>query len=394
MSQQPNHSNNHDHTPCNAHDAVEGYLPHGGARPATVLCLEADTRSRKRLEQAATGLRMRIDSASTIIEIREALQRDEYDVLMLCLDRDQADALDLARELSDAQPSLSILLSARKPTLDQGIQAMRCGAIDLIAKPYDVQEVRERITTAADRSQRLRQQLRRIERLKRICRRLNQQRQEVNTKVDVLCGDLMNAYQQLADTIEPAAPHQLSSMIEAELDVETLLRRTLEYMLTKTGPTNAAVFLPGNSGDFSLGAYVNYNLPKDTADTLLDHMADVIPHHFEHDQSLTALTTDDALDEHFGDHAAWLLGNSMLAATCHSPDGDCLAVITIFREQSDPFTDPVRQEVLSMRDIFARQLAKVVRVHNRATPKAEWLGFDIGDDTEEDDTTGDWGMAA
>ena len=33
-------------------------------------------------------------------------------------------------------------------------------------------------------------------------------------------------------------------------------------MLTKTGPTNAAVFLPGTGTDFDLGAYVNYDCPR------------------------------------------------------------------------------------------------------------------------------------
>jgi DNA-binding response OmpR family regulator len=381
---------------ASAQRALEGYLPHGGARPARVLCLEEDTRSRKRLSEAGAGLKLTIETARTVEELRHALASAEYDVVMLSLDHDADASFAIARELSGGETPTSILLSARKPTLDQGVLAMRCGAVDLVAKPYDVQELRERFASAAERAQRLRQQARRLERLKRICRRLNQQRQEVNGQVDVLCGDLMNAYQQLADHIETGGnQHQLASIIDAELDVETLLRKTLEYMLTRTGPTNAAVFLPGNSGDFSLGAYVNYNLPKDTADTLLDHLADIVPHRFEDERDLVTFERESQLVDHFGDEAAWLSGSAMITAACHSNDGDCLAVIAIFRDSSEPFTEPLHDEVRVLRDIFARQLAKVVRVHNRAIPKAEWLGFEIGDESDEDDSSStDWGMAA
>ncbi|MFB3430117.1 MAG: hypothetical protein ABL309_04295 [Phycisphaerales bacterium] len=374
--------------------ALAGYLPSGSARPARILCYEEDARSRKRLRDAASGLKITLDSTGSTEEFSKAIGDGDYDVALISIDRHEAEAVRLATELTSAEQPICVLLTVRKPTVDHGVLAMRCGAVDLIAKPFDLDELRERLASAAERAQSMRQQARRIERLKRICRRLNKQRQQVNNQVDVLCGDLVNAYQQLAEQVDSASVDQLAMSIESELDVESLLRKTLEYMLTKTGPTNAAVYLPGNSGDFSLGAYVNYDLPKDTADTLLDHLADIVPSRFRDERSIVALDSEAKLVEHLDDNASWLSGSSVIATGCHSHDGDCLAVLVVFRDRNDPFSEAVSAELRTLRDAFSRQLAKVVRVHNRATPKAEWLGFDIGDEPEEDEGMTDWGWAA
>lgn len=375
--------------------ALEGYLPTGPARPARALCLEQDARARRKLEQAASGLKLSVHATADADEFAQAFESGDFDVAILSLDRHEAEAVRLATEITTSDRPVSVLLTVRNPSVDHGVLAMRCGAADLLAKPFDLDELRERLAAAAERAQNLRQQARRLERLKRICRRLNKQRQDVNNQVDVLCGDLVNAYQQLADHVDAQHQDQFAMTIETELDVETLLRKTLEHMLTKTGPTNAAVYLPGNSGDFSLGAYINYDLQRDTADTLLDHLADVVPHRFRHERSVVRLDGPQDFVDHFGDDAAWLNSTGAMIASCHSHDGDCLAVIVVFRDTSDPFKTDGPAELRSIRDTFARQLAKVVRVHNRATPKAEWLGFDIGDEPDDEDySADDWGMAA
>lgn len=379
-------------TPADAQPALHGQLPSGGTRPSKVLCLERDARSRKRLEQASGGLNLTVHSAVNAEEFSKALADHDFEVVVISLDDDPATAARLAEEIGSQESPICVLLSARKPTVDHGILAMRCGAVDLIAKPFDVEELRERLASAAERALRLRQQQRRLERLKRICRRLSKQRHEANSQIDVLCGELVNASHQLASHSGGPATDPFAEAIGNELDVEVLLRKTLEHMLTRTGPTNAAVFLPGSDGDYSLGAYVNYNLSRDTADTLLDHLADVLPDKFTSEAGVAHLHTDLQLSAVFEDEAAWLSGSELLATTCRDDDGECLAVIAVFRESGEPFAPEAVSDLRSLRDTFARQLARVVRVHNRATPKAEWLGFDVGEEREDEDTGTDWGQ--
>ena len=65
--------------------------------------------------------------------------------------------------------------------------------------------------------------------------------------------EVNDAYRDLNDRMNDVAlATEFGSLIRRELDIESLLRTVLEFVLTKSGPTNAAIFLPASSGDFSL----------------------------------------------------------------------------------------------------------------------------------------------
>jgi CheY-like chemotaxis protein len=190
---------------------------------------------------------------------------------------------------------------------------------------------------------------------------------------------------------------EFKGLIRGELDIEQLLRTTLEFVLARSGPTNAAVFLPTTSGDYSLGAYVNYDCPKETCDVLLDHLANAVAPRFENikdDASATPngmahLTDDDALAEYLDHDADWLRGSHVVGFPCtHSEE--CLAVFMLFRDQRSPFQQPLLDQVKVVGDLFAAQLARVIHIHHRHLPKNKW-GM-IGDPPAETDDYGD--MAA
>ena len=104
------------------------------------------------------------------------------------------------------------------------------------------------------------------------------------------------------------------------------------------------------------------------------------------------MANDDELHANLGDEATWIQHASGLAfSACH--EGDCLAVVALFRDSHAPFADTLHAPLRIVRDLFAEQLARVVRIHNRMTNHAEWRGFEVGDDNN--DTLGDiWPEAA
>ena len=164
---------------------------------------------------------------------------------------------------------------------------------------------------------------------------------------------------------------EFKGLIGNELDIESLLRTTLEYVLGRTGPTNAAVFLPTTSGDYTLGAYVNYDCPKETVDILLDHMANVIAPRFENATGMVHLTSKRSMDDYIGDQAEWL-GDSHVAGYACRFESETLAIVLLFRDPRTPFTRTLLEQVQAVGDVFAAQLARVIRVHHRHLPKHKW----------------------
>lgn len=182
---------------------------------------------------------------------------------------------------------------------------------------------------------------------------------------------------------------EFKGLIKHELDIEALLRTTLEFVLSRTGPTNAAVFLPTTSGDFSLGAYVNYDCPKDTCDILLDHMANVVAPKFERQIGIAHLVTPGELKARIGEDAAWL-GESAVAAMACRHDGETLAIFLLFRDRRSVFPPTVLEQVKTVGELFAAQLARVIHIHHRHLPKDKWgmLG-DASTDGDNGDSFGD-----
>ena len=274
----------------------------------------------------------------------------------------------------------AIVLS-RAQRLEAAVDAMRAGAIDFVSMPCATQELAARVQAGFERIRRVREQTRRVEQLKGICRKLNSAREEVSEQVGSLCTDLATAYEDLAHQVGSASMvSEFSAIVRQELDVECLLRSTLEYLLSKIGPTNAAVFLPTGHQDFSLGAYVNYDVPKEAADILFDHLADVIPPSFEDDDRLWRFKNEHELRDHLGDDATWLEESDVIVFSCHEDD-ECIAVVSLFRDRETSYSDEHIEQLQVIRDIFTDQLARVVRIHHRLMPQDHWPGFDVEDES-------------
>ncbi len=357
---------------------------------ARVLLALGDLSLRARLRTMLTDCSLSCAEAGSLTDSIRALDGESFDAMITDLTLPDGAGLDLVRRLALEEQPTKTIVCAEAPSLDDAVSAMRLGVVDLLALPLIEAEAVASVTAAIEMSRSERAQTRRIERLKRICRRLNSARQQVTSQVDVLCNDLVGAYRELADKVTHVAlASEFGSIVQQELDIESLLRTALEYLLGKTGPTNAAVFLPSNHSDFTLGAYVNYDCPRDTADVLLDHLADVIAPRFQEEEEVVVFDDDSELAQWIGDDANWLSDSRVIVFSCRY-EGECLAVMTLFRDRAVPFPEELTGQLGVMAHIFARQLARIIRIHHRHTPGKTWTGWDSFD--EEDDGLG--GLAA
>ena len=185
---------------------------------------------------------------------------------------------------------------------------------------------------------------------------------------------------------------EFGGLIRQELDIEALLRTTLEFVLSRCGPTNAAVFLPTTSGDYSLGAYVNYDCPKETVDVLLDHLANTIAPKLADKSNLLHCKDRDALVRSLGQDAGWIGESCVVGFSCRQ-DGEALAVFLLFRDRLTGYSGQLVEQLRLIGDLFAQQLARVIRIHHRHLPKDKWGA--IGDAEDDRDSGPDvGGMAA
>ncbi len=321
-----------------------------------------------------------VSVARTLTEARRHLDKGLHDLALIDTKLGGDRGLDLAEKVAKTTPAIVSAMLGDRAGIDEALGAMRAGATDLIEVTLCEDEMLARIEAACERAHRVRQREARVARLKRLCHQLNNARREVSGHVGELCNDLVDAYRELSGQLEDVSVStELSSMLRQELDIESLLRTLLEYVLGKVGSTNAAIFLPSTSGEFSLGAYVNYDCPKDAAEVLMDQLADTLAPRFEEQESVLALSGSVELEHYLGESAHWLDESAMLVVSCRQDD-ECLAVIALFRDKRSAFAENDLKLLQLIADQFAGQLARVIRVHHRHLPKDEWGGFETDDD--------------
>lgn len=338
--------------------------------------------AREVLTARVAGAGLKVHTAGAMPEAAAVLTRERPDVVLLHATGGVGDVDSAVRRMA-TQPGLAIIVVSDTPSLDAALTAMRAGAADLVSSGADGCELARRISMASQRARELaatlREQQVKIRRLRKICKDLHAARQEVSAQVGSLCQELAKAYGDIADRASLAAiGGEFNGVIRQELDLEALLRVALEFILGKSGPTNAAVFLPSTTGDYSLGAYVNCDAPRDTAEILMDHLCQTVAPRLETAESPLILRGREQLIEHLGEAAEWVGDANLLAIPCRH-EGECLAVLTLFRPQRLEYEPPFLELLPTIAELFARQLARVIRVHHRHTPKHQWGAGDQDD---------------
>lgn len=337
--------------------------------PGRILIAGSPSDSRSALVTKLTERGHRCVCVSGLHEAHASLARGRFDLVLMDLALPDGDGMELARSLQQTSPSTkSIVLSGSK-SFPKAVEALHCGVVDFVSIPVDLDDLVQRIESALAKSQADRQREERLARLKRVCKKLVAARQEVSQHLDTLCKDLVTAYQDVSVQMsEVAMASEFRTLLKQELDVEELLRTALEYLLAKIGPTNAAVFLADDQLNFDLGAYVNYDCPRETISVLLDHLCQAVCPQMADETELVLFDDADTFAQFIGADAGFLAGSQVVALSCLH-EGECLAVIVLFRSKDDPFGEEVSTTLEILRSIFAEQIAHVLKVHHRIRPQ-------------------------
>lgn len=375
----------------NRHEPGDGLARGPRSRTINVLIVDSSHEARSAISPLVREMECAVHFAQSRDEALRLVMNQPFDAAIINAHLRDGSGFDVLDAVRSHDRTSGVIMTSERATVDLTVESIRRGACDFLDAQHAAHELGERLGAAIERVRADRRRDRKIKRLRTICRRLNEARREVSDQVDELCTDLVVAYQDLASQAGTSAlASEFAANIRQELDIESLLRQVLEALLTRTGPTNAAVFLPTGHSDYNLGAYVNQTLDADSADVLLDHLADIVPNEFEQTEGLVPLDPSSERWAWICEEADWLSQSTGVVFSCVH-DGDCMAVVMLFRPDDQPFDPPIIEDLSVMRDVIAQQLDRVVRVHHRTLPEMPSKGFDIGpgEDLDDPDEFGD-----
>lgn len=360
-----------------------------GEGSARVLVVSADTEGLAALVGLLEQRRHHCTRACRLDEARTAVKQGRYDLVVLNPVLPDGDGLELVPLLKGTSPATKTILLLETGAPDTAIAA-DCGVFDILTTPVDLTEFATRVDAALSPVQESREE--RIARLRKLCAQLEPGGNETAQQVQTLCHELVAAYQDMTEEIDHVTlTTEFRTLLQQELDVEDVLRTALEYLLTKTAPTNAAVFLPDADQRYGLAAYVNYDCPRESVTVLLDHLALVVCPHMAQEPEIIVFNDTDEFADWIGPEMGFLVGCEVVAFSCLK-DGECLAVVILFRSRNTPFEEEFAPILEIMREIFAEQLAHVLKIHHRATP--QWPADTADDPCDSEDDFGFGPMAA
>jgi DNA-binding response OmpR family regulator len=352
----------------------------GSPRTLRVLVVDGDMDVTDELTARLDSSSTMLLHADTLVEANMLLRIHQTDLAVIATHLADGSGLELADRLHRQWPDTQILVTTRRPTVARMLEAVRAGASDIMIKPLQCDEMFDRVQQATDRYRANRANKRRVRRLKRACRKLNDARIEVSEQVNVLCGDLVSAYQDLASQMQQvASTSEFATLIRQELDLEQLLHTTLEYVLQKAGPTNAAIFLPTNTDEYTLGGYINYDCSSGAADVLMQGLADRLVPKVADREDVLYIADDNTMARWVGEDAEFLEQAHLMAISCRHQD-ETLAVLAMFRNRAQPFDDKFVETCTLIAPILGESLGRLFRIYHRHLPP--------------NDDPGTWGFAA
>ncbi len=327
--------------------------------------------------------------SSTIVvnSLAELLEASaDADVLVLHATHDDAKLRDAAAALRKHRPSVACVIWCDDATLELASFCLQQGVADLLTKTTSPAELSQQLAKARSRTQtsrlKRREQAKRTKDLRETSQQLACVRSELEQQMGAVAGQLAGSFRDMAGQLRfVALASELDTLLRQELEVEPLLRTTLEFLLRKIGAVNAAIFLPDDQGDYGLGAYVNYDFPRETAQDTLEDLGSMLAPLYEHHQGLHTIKDANDITQRIdpdlgalpGAPIGWLADTTLGIYTCTSPpNNECCAMIAIFRDKRTQFDDSTLRTLSIIGDLFGRQLVRMVKTTNRATQKSQW----------------------
>ncbi len=120
--------------------------------PRTILVVDAEPAARYALRRAFEP-QYKVLEASAVAAAREPLTADRPDVVLLDYNLPGEDGLSLLKEISGAPDPPAVIMLTGQGSERLAVEAMKCGAYDYLAKPYDLDELRLVVARAVERQE-------------------------------------------------------------------------------------------------------------------------------------------------------------------------------------------------------------------------------------------------
>jgi len=119
--------------------------------PTKILVVDDEAGMRKSLAIMLRREGYEVTQAAGGKEATEHLERDVFDLVIADLRMEPLSGLDLLRTVKQMSPDVEVILMTAYGTIESAVEAMKLGAFDFVAKPFQVEEILLRVRNAIEK---------------------------------------------------------------------------------------------------------------------------------------------------------------------------------------------------------------------------------------------------
>jgi len=323
---------------------------------AHVLVVDDEPDIRELLVDALGSPDLKVAAAASGREAIELAVRQPPDLLIMDLrlgDGSGLDVIDRLREISRDLPTVVVTGLGDAQSLTE---ASRRRPIEVMAKPLDVQRLRQAVHEGLrqkDRSQRLR---RRARRLRRIAREIKQDRRDIQGRLETTCADLTCAYRALSGqmSLQESVIDYQNAMIAAK-DDDNVFASMFRLFSARSGPVFGVAMVCDEEARLNLIGRFGVPRPDGLAfcEKLIRPIAQLVvdtPQCVLLDAGEEAEMFDESIHRH-------LPGVTVLGIPLIPGAGELIGLAVLYRKGEQPFTD----SDLALAEMISLPTAKAVR---------------------------------
>ncbi len=327
-----------------------------------ILIVDDDPNVLDSVELVLSAIDCRQIRACNLSEAQAILEKQPVELLVVDVNLPDGLGTQLLSTLRRHQPHATAIVITGAPDVKGAVSALQQGAIDFVFKPFINSDLAGRISNALKVQSQAARNERRVGKLRDAVRRLNEARKVVAKKVDLLCNDLISAYGEVSKQLDIVrAQEGYRHFLNDVADLEQLLCHTMDYLMRQMGYSNIAIWLAGDEeskdNQYQLGAYMKYTLAGEGP--LVNALKRGVVRLAARD-NLVHLHGDELQEKLTPAELDYLADQDVLAINC-TYLGETLAVVVLFRDGQQPFTDSDVACLKSVSPLFAVALAGIVR---------------------------------
>ena len=188
------------------------------------------------------GEEFELEEAATGTEALEKLARDAFALVLTDINLPGADGIAVLRAAKAADPETAVIMLTGNASMMTAIEALRDGAYDYLAKPFDLFDLDQSLRRALD-GRRLREENRRFTvQLQVANQELQASEEALRCHRDALKGIVEDATRRVRTL------HELGREITSSLNLDQTLSLVLEKSLELTGAAEGLLFLADEPG--------------------------------------------------------------------------------------------------------------------------------------------------